>query len=166
MLEEIRGLVDYVDWANARTVEAAGLLSEAQLQQEIPSSFPSVLATLQHMFASEAVWLRRWLGSSPAGWPADLQPETIALLEARWADVARDRQTWLAGLSDDDLRRDFAYVNLRGEHYSQPLAEQIRHVVNHATYHRGQVVTMLHQLGASAVNTDLIAFYRSRPAGR
>lgn len=162
MLDDIRDLVEFDSWANQRMVEACSGLTQAQLRQEVPSSFPSVLATLQHMLGAEAVWLRRWRGTSPPGWPAELQPETIELVRDRWAELARDRQEWLAGVSEDELRRDFAYVNLRGEPWSHPLVQQIQHMVNHSTYHRGQIVTMLHQLGAPGFGTDLITFYRSR----
>ena len=55
MLEEIRDLVEFDDWANTRLLDACADLTQAQLRQEIPSSFPSVLATLQHMFSAAAV---------------------------------------------------------------------------------------------------------------
>ncbi len=163
MVEEMRDLVEYDDWANARLLEAVAQLSPDQLRQQIPSSFPGVLATLQHMLGSEAVWFRRWQGAPADGWPADLKPETVAEVEAFWLELRRERNAWLDRLSDEVVSRDLPYVNLRGEPFSQPLAEQIRHVVNHSTYHRGQIVTMLHELGVPAVNTDLIAFYRARP---
>ena len=54
---------------------------------------------------------------------------------------------------------DMRYRNLRGEFYSYPLWQQLAHVVNHSTYHRGQVTTMLRQLGAAAVSTDLLLYY-------
>ena len=51
------------------------------------------------------------------------------------------------------------YVNLRGETWEYALWQQMLHVVNHASYHRGQVVTMLRQLGAPPPTTDFLVFY-------
>jgi uncharacterized damage-inducible protein DinB len=46
---------------------------------------------------------------------------------------------------------------------ASPLWQMLQHVVNHATYHRGQVTTLLRQLGATPPKSqDLIAFYRER----
>ena len=47
---------------------------------------------------------------------------------------------------------------------AQPLWQLLQHVANHSTYHRGQITTMLRQLGAKATSTDLIIFYRERAA--
>lgn len=49
-----------------------------------------------------------------------------------------------------------------GIRQAQPFSNTLQHLVNHGTYHRGQVVTMLRQLGAAAPTTDLIAFYSER----
>jgi uncharacterized damage-inducible protein DinB len=43
---------------------------------------------------------------------------------------------------------------------SNLLAPILQHVVNHSTYHRGQIATMLRQLGTKAIPTDLIAYHR------
>ena len=59
----------------------------------------------------------------------------------------------------DDLAKDLRYLNLRGEFYAYPLWQQLAHVVNHSTYHRGQITTMLRQLGAAATSTDLLLYY-------
>jgi uncharacterized damage-inducible protein DinB len=46
--------------------------------------------------------------------------------------------------------------------FAQPLWQCLQHVANHSTYHRGQITTMLRQLGAKPAGTDLIGFYRER----
>jgi uncharacterized damage-inducible protein DinB len=64
----------------------------------------------------------------------------------------------LDSISDADLAADLGYRRFTGEAYSLPLVQQMQHVVNHATLHRGQVVGMIRQLGVAPPSTDLL-FY-------
>lgn len=157
---EVRQLFAYDAWANALVFEAAAGLSEEQLAHSVASSFPSVLGTLAHVVGAEWVWLRRWLGENPAGFPAWVATPVLADLRARLSAIESERDAFVAGLSDADLGRDVAYRNLSGQAFSDSLDGLIRHVVNHSTYHRGQVATQLRQLGVKPPGTDLIVFLR------
>jgi uncharacterized damage-inducible protein DinB len=53
---------------------------------------------------------------------------------------------------------------MKGDQQSAPHWQMLQHVVNHQSYHRGQIATMLRQLGAKPISTDMIFFYRERPA--
>jgi uncharacterized damage-inducible protein DinB len=75
-------------------------------------------------------------------------------------ELEAERGSFLDGLSDADLDRVVSFRNLAGEPYADPLDGLIRHVVNHSTYHRGQVSTLLRQLGLTPPNTDLITYLR------
>ena len=140
--------------------EAASALSEEQLGHSVASSFPSVGGTLAHMVGAELVWLRRWLGESPSGFPDWVAKPVLADLRGRLSAVEQERDTLVAGLSDADLGRVVSYRNLAGQAFSHPLGGLMRHVVNHSTYHRGQVATQLRQLGFKPPGTDLIVFLR------
>lgn len=59
-----------------------------------------------------------------------------------------------------DPRLEIAYKTFAGDPNSNRLDQIVKHVVNHATYHRGQVVAMQRMMGASAVSTDLLVFYQ------
>jgi uncharacterized damage-inducible protein DinB len=83
----------------------------------------------------------------------------LRAIRQRLNEVRSDREEWLSLLSEDDLRKDVRYRNLRGQFYAYPLWQQLAHVVNHSTYHRGQVTTMLRQLGAAPVSSDLLLYY-------
>ena len=157
---EVRELFAYDAWANALVFEAAAGLSEEQLAHSVTSSFPSVVGTLAHMVAAEWVWLRRWLGESPGGFPDWVAKPVLADLRARLSAVEHERGAFVAGLSDADLGRVVSYRNLAGQAFSDPLDGLIRHIVNHSTYHRGQVATQLRQLGLKPPSTDLIVFLR------
>jgi uncharacterized damage-inducible protein DinB len=56
--------------------------------------------------------------------------------------------------------RSIDYANTKGRRYANPLGLLIQHQINHSTYHRGQVTTMLRQLGAQAIGTDFVTFLR------
>jgi uncharacterized damage-inducible protein DinB len=70
-----------------------------------------------------------------------------------------------SGLSQADLDRKMEYKTLKFGTYSNPLWQSMLHVVNHGTYHRGQVTTLLRQLGAQPILLDLMHFYRERSSG-
>jgi uncharacterized damage-inducible protein DinB len=67
---------------------------------------------------------------------------------------------WAMGLNDEDWLRQMSYKTLSGMPMVTPLWEMVLHVVNHGSYHRGQVTTMIRQLGSKPINLDLIGFYR------
>ena len=162
MPREIQELYDYDRWASRRILAACAGLSAEQLGRNLGSSFPSVLATLEHMLSANWIWLERWQGRSPGNVPASWNISGWDALEHEWADVERRQGTFIAGLREDDLRRVLDYRNTAGTPFAAPLWQLLRHVVNHATYHRGQVVTMLRQLGSPAPSTDLVLYHREQ----
>jgi uncharacterized damage-inducible protein DinB len=81
-------------------------------------------------------------------------------LRATLSAVEQEREAFLGGLSDADLGRSISYRTLGGQTFSDPLGSLMKHVVNHSTYHRGQVVTQMRQLGHKPPSTDLILYLR------
>jgi uncharacterized damage-inducible protein DinB len=163
MAREFQELYAYNRWANARTLDAASAVPTEDLSREVISSFPSVLATLAHIVSGEWVWLSRWRGESPRDWPSfDLS--TLPAVRARFDEVDAGLETFVGGLRERDLERKVPYKTMEGTPYNQSLAHMLRHVVNHSSYHRGQVTTLLRQLGGVPVSTDLIRFYRGLKA--
>ena len=162
--DEIRELFEYNRWANARILDAAAALDDDALTRDLGSSFPSVLATLVHVMSADWIWLRRWAGESPAGAPAEWDASSLPAVRARWDAIQAERDALVAALDDAALDRELTYRKVDGSEHTNRMAEMLRHVVNHSTYHRGQVVTMLRQLGATPPSTDLIVFHRQRAA--
>jgi uncharacterized damage-inducible protein DinB len=165
--QEIRALYDYNAWANHRTVDAASALTAEQFVQPMGSSFGSVRDTLAHLYGAEWIWLERFQGRSPSSLPDTTQFKDLASLRERWTELEGRLLAFVRGLTQTDLDRVFEYKTLKFGVYSNPLCESLQHVVNHGSYHRGQVTTLLRQLGAQPIATDLMHFYRERatPAG-
>jgi uncharacterized damage-inducible protein DinB len=160
--DETRELFDYGSWANRLMFGAAKALTREQLEAPLASSFPSFLATLAHIVGVEWLWLRRWEGEDPRSMPAWVADPALADLEARLATVEAERAAFL---TDADLERVVSYHGLDGQAFSLPLGKLIRHVVNHSTYHRGQLTTMLRQLGQRPPGTDFTLYLRQAQRG-
>ena len=163
MIEEIHGLYEYNRWVNRRFLDATSGLTEEEFNRDLKSSFQSVQATLEHILEAEWIWLERWRGVSPTDVPP-WDTSTHAALRAQWQIIEQDQQAYLGSLTDEHLRSVIAYRSFASQPYAQPLWQLMRHVVNHSTYHRGQVATMLRQLGHPVPVSDLIAFYRQEAA--
>lgn len=159
-LDEINDLFAYDRWATRRVLDAVAAAGAEAYGRELVSSFPSIRDTLVHMLAAHWVWLQRWKGVSPTGQPEGWAGMDLDALAVAWSAVEAEQAGLLAGLSEGDLDRVLDYRDTRGREFSQPLWQLLRHVINHATYHRGQVVSLLRQVGAAPPSTDMVAFHR------
>ena len=161
---DFRTLYDYNSWANHRVFDASAALTPEQFTRDLGSSFSSVRDTLVHILGAEWIWLERWHDRTPASLPATADFPDLESVRRRYAEVERNLLDYIASVTQDDLERVIQFKSLAGVPYGQPLGPCLQHVANHSTYHRGQITTLLRQLGAKAVATDLIAFYRERAA--
>ena len=160
--EDMRQLYDYNAWANRRAMEAAEALAPEQFTKPLGSSFSSVRDTLAHIYGAEWIWLERFQGRSPASLPDVNQFTNLASLRERWLEQEALLLGFVRGLAQADLNRTMEYKTLKFGVYRNPLWQSMQHLVNHGTYHRGQVTTLLRQLGAQPILTDLMHFYRER----
>ena len=159
---EIQDLYNFNRWANARMRAAVAPLTPEQFTQDMKSSFSSVRDTLVHVMASEWVWLTRWLGSSPTSIPEAWTAFQFDDITKEWAAIEAAQKAFVDGLDDAGLDRVVSYHNFKGEDQAGALWQLMRHMVNHSTYHRGQITTMLRQQGHDAVATDLVLYHRQR----
>ncbi|HEV2388240.1 MAG TPA: DinB family protein [Candidatus Acidoferrales bacterium] len=165
-LETLRALFEYNYWARDRQLRACAALTEEQFLRPMQSSFSSVRDTLAHLVGVEWVWLERWRGRSPTALEAkQFAPETfpsLASVEQRWRAVEQEVREYLANLEEAALPSALSYVNLKGERFTYALWQALLHLVNHQTYHRGQVTTLLRQLGAPAPQIDYLVALDNR----
>lgn len=156
LLAQIRRWYAYGRWANAKMLTACETLTADALARDQGTSFGSVLGTLEHMYGADWVWLERWQGRVPTSFPAKGTLHTIADVRAAWAALDAEREEFLTALTPARLDQPLAYRNLKGEAFEFPLGDLLHHVSNHATYHRGQVMQLVRQLGGTATSTDYI----------
>jgi uncharacterized damage-inducible protein DinB len=163
-VDDFRTLYEYNSWANRRTLDACSALSVEQFTRDLHSSFGSVRDTVAHIYGAEWIWLERWHGRIPSALPTAADFPDLAALRARWAEHERNLNEYIRSLTPSELGRVIKYQNTKGVPFEGPIWPMLQHVVNHSTYHRGQVTTLLRQLGAAPASTDLIVFYRERTA--
>jgi len=163
-LSDIRHLFDYTEWANDLAMNSAAALTEENLRRDFSISHGSILGTLRHMAGAEWIWLERWHGHSPKKeawslWTEEGCPDLTKLNE-RWGEIVDRRARFIAELDESRLMADLAFKLLSGDHNSMRLVDQMQHVANHATLHRGQVVGMIRQLGIDPPSTDMLFYLR------
>ncbi len=156
----LQQMFDYSYWARDAQLAACAGLTREQFVKPLGSSFSSVRDTLAHLVAVEWLWLERWRGRSPAAQEAaGFAPATFPDIHAvrqRWAAAERNMKEYLAGVTEGVLLQTVSYLNLKGEPWSYPLWQTVWHLINHQTYHRGQITTMLRQLGTQPPQIDFL----------
>jgi uncharacterized damage-inducible protein DinB len=155
---DVLTLYRYNDWANGRVAEALQPLSADALNRDLGGSFRSIRATFAHVVSAEWVWLERWRGLSISAVPDWVSGGDLPLLLARLSEVQANRATYLGQLTESMLsqRLDFRYIS--GAAASHELSDLLLHAVNHSTYHRGQLASMLRAMGAAPPATDFVVF--------
>jgi uncharacterized damage-inducible protein DinB len=162
-LQDLRTLLDYHYWARDRLLAALEPLPLEQFNRDLGSSFKSIRETVVHTYAAEWAWHSRWHGQSPTVLMTSEAFPDVAAIRHAWTDHEKKMRAFLEGLGEDGVTRVIEYKLLSGQPGSSPIWQMLQHVVNHASYHRGQVTTMLRQLGAQPPKSmDMIAYYRSQ----
>jgi len=122
------------------------------------TSFGSLLGTLAHILGSQRVWLARFEGKVLARVPDLTDFPDWETLTAAWGETSAELGFFLASLTAEQVSADMSCTTTKGVSYTRPLWEPVLHLVNHSTYHRGQVVSQLRQLGYEPPSTDMIYF--------
>ena len=154
--DDFANLYAYNRWANERTAASCRQLTAEEYERKIGGGWPSVRDTLVHIASATAAWRERFRGKSPSRLltGADVRgiDEAIALLEKSDADLAQ-----FVLETPPERRIDIlAYTNLQGQIKKVPYWAVFRHAVNHSSYHRGQISTMIRSMGKDPKPTDLV----------
>ncbi len=162
LLKSIRELLAYTIWADRTILDALREVRQEDLVRETGASWGSLLGTLVHILGAEKMWLSRFLGSPIPALPvADQYPDRLAVALA-YEELWPELEFLLAALTEEQLEGDLTWVNSRGETHTRPFWKAVLHLANHSSYHRGQVVAMLRQLGYQPPATDFV-YYTAEP---
>ena len=159
--KEIQLLFDYDKWGDLKILDAIAPLTEDQYKKDLGSSFGGIHGTLVHILSANRVWLNRWTEKAPELLKAE-KFSKIEVVKKQMDMYHFDAGNFLKSLSEEKINNPLQYIDFKGNTYSHPLYQQMQHKVNHSSYHRGQIITMLRQLGVTVVSTDLINYIRQK----
>jgi len=159
-LKTLGELYEFNYWARDRQFQACAALTPEQFLRPMGNSFSSVRDTWAHLMVVEWIWLERWRGRSPSrqdteAFAAEKFP-TLASLRSAWGPIETGVRDFVRTCSEEKLSQPLSYINMQGEVWTYALWRLLFHLVNHQTYHRGQITTLLRQLGANALQTDYL----------
>lgn len=153
--------VRYSAWATRRVLESVNVMNCDEFRRDLGSSYGGIYGTLAHIFQADSIWFDRLHGVSTTNLSVYAADADVAVFSQQWLALLDRWVGWAEAQDGAGWDRLVPYRNTRGEPDSQPAWRIALHVVNHASYHRGQITTMLRQLGRKPIGTDLMAYYRS-----
>ncbi len=156
--QDIATLFAYGRWANARTLGSVRALDAGDLARPVGGSFGSVMGTLVHLYGADWVWLERWHGKSPRALPDAQEITSLDALAGKWKSVEDRMRLFADSLTAERMVEPLTYTSFKGDTFTRPLGETLVHIANHGTYHRGQVATLLRQLGKTPASTDYLLY--------
>ena len=153
-------------WANERLGHLLMAQDEAILNAEQKSSFTTISKTVFHIWDAELIWLTRLNGDSLNDWPSKSFTGTKAEMLHGLIKNSTALLNYVREKDESFLTQTIAYKNIKGDPFTSTAEEILFHVVNHSTYHRGQIIALLHSAGAKQmVSTDLINWFREQRKG-
>ncbi|HEY0059155.1 MAG TPA: DinB family protein [Flavisolibacter sp.] len=163
MKELLQQFSEYHVWANGLMLQTILQLPEATHTKEVNSSFPSLYKTVVHQWDAESIWWQRMKLEEQVQVPGLTFRGDLAAAGENWQKQSRQWSEWIAATQEYQLQHEFIYRNSKKEQFKQPVYQVLLHLFNHGTYHRGQLVTILRQLGVDALpSTDFIGWTRKK----
>ena len=154
-------LADYNIWANNIVCNWLEKISDEQWTQHVTSSFNSIQETVLHIIGAENIWLERMRKDEKQVWLPSVYKGTKEEHIALWKKTSQGLKDFVLAFDENNLQTNLDFKRLNGDPYSMPFYQLFAHVFNHSTYHRGQLVTMLRQVGFTDVgSTDMLGFFR------
>ena len=152
----------YNYWANQKMIDSILPLPAEIVTRNVQSSFSSLQLTLLHMWNTESVWYQRIKLVENAQMPGNAD-NSITQITKGLMQQSLQWQTWVEKSSQAALKHEFIYRNFKNQQFKELVYQVLLHLFNHGTYHRGQLVTMLRQLGVTTLPaTDFIIFTRGK----
>jgi uncharacterized damage-inducible protein DinB len=162
MIDLLKKYTAYNLWANNRLIQKLATVSHEMLNRNLKSSFPTITKTVLHMSDAEIIWLNRLKGVSFSEWPSThfsgTDEDALRSLERSSFEIA----DYAINISNEKIHEDLSFKSLDGKEYTMQIYDIIQHCLNHSTFHRGQIITMLRELDITELpSTDYIAYLRS-----
>ncbi|HEY9177304.1 MAG TPA: DinB family protein [Flavipsychrobacter sp.] len=160
MKELLQQLARYNIWANKQFADILLKADDEILDREITSSFPSIRTTVYHMWSAEDIWLQRLQLVEQPVWAQSVFNGNFDEAVRKWQEASNELLAFVERqYNDEAFRHVLQYYNLKKVSFKVPVYAVLTQVFNHATYHRGQLVTMMRQAGIKKIpGTDFHLF--------
>jgi uncharacterized damage-inducible protein DinB len=154
-------LADYTIWANQIAIQWLNQINDEQWKQVIPSSFNSVEKTAIHMTSAQKVWIDYWRNvPNPVFLSTRFEGTKQDLIQI-WHTASADLKNFIETYPEENYLQQVTFKWPRGGEGSMEFWQSFSHMINHTTYHRGQLVTLLRHTGfTNFSSTDLATYYR------
>jgi uncharacterized damage-inducible protein DinB len=163
MKELLKQYASYNVWASQKIVDIIILLPEESQQKVVPSSFDTLYKTILHMWDAESIWWQRMKMQERIMIPTENFKGNMQELTSGLLLQSKQWEEWVSSASDLSLDHVFQYQNTKREVFKMPVYQMVHHVFNHGTYHRGQLINMLRQLGMEKLpSTDFSTWARGK----
>jgi uncharacterized damage-inducible protein DinB len=142
--------------ANAKIVQ---MLDSVPPAARSNPQFARAVGKAAHLAAARHMWLHR-LGlceDKPESW---FPPTTLEQLPAAFADIENRWTSYLASLTEQQTLADVTWIGADGKRRRYPLIDLLTQINGHAWYHRGQIATLVADLGGTPIDSDYIFWNR------
>ncbi len=150
---------NYNNWVTRQYVEWLSKKSDEQLNKTLPSSFPTILLTLDHIWTTQAYWIDKIMETNSFDFSNDRNGITKQEVFEGYISSSEQLRKYINNLSDADLSKlvkvDEEYFSCTFEKY-----QYLQHLINHGFYHRGQIVTMGRTIGITDAPMTDYNFYK------
>jgi uncharacterized damage-inducible protein DinB len=153
-------LAAYNSWADQKVMNWLSQITDEQWELVNTSSFSSIRQTAVHIASAEKIWIDFWTGApDPVYLSANFTGTKDELL-AIWTAASNGLETYIIWHPEEELMRPVSFIYPNGNIGQMPYYQTFAHIVNHSTYHRGQLVTLLRQAGYDQFSSvDLATYY-------
>jgi uncharacterized damage-inducible protein DinB len=161
-VEQATELFDYMFWADRMMVAAASSLSAEEYYKARGMSLGSIHNLLVHLMAAEWLWLERWRGNSPKRVENQDDHPTREALEARWPQVHAELLEFMGQQNAESLAKPLSFKSTAGEASTIRLGQLMIHLVDHGSYHRGQLNSLIKQAGGQPAPAFYVTYQRQQ----
>lgn len=155
--------LQYNHWANEKMCKYLEGIDEPTIASNEREKFETIKSIILHIANTEQTWLGRLSGKNI---PNMYNLDTSKSFSDICKSIRKNSDEFiifLSGKDDNFFLLSTEYVNLKGQTFSQNNAEIILHSMNHSTFHRGQVMSMLRHVGYTDQSaSDFIMFLREK----